>query len=103
MDEVLRVLEQNEKKNLNDYQGRKHAFFQLAMCSYLRGNYSKTQEYLEEMKNAAICDFCRESGCYEVDLVEALLAQAQENRSRKLAGTDGTGCSGTPGYERNDS
>ena len=81
LDEVLRALEEREKQELSDYQGRKHAFFQLAMCSYLRGNYTKTQEYLDEMKNSAICDFCRESGCYEVDLVEALLAQARKDKA----------------------
>ena len=84
MDEVLRALEEREKRELKDYQGRKHAFFQLAMCSYLRGNYTKTREYLEEMKNAPICDFCREAGCYEVDLVEALLAQAEKDKARAL-------------------
>jgi|GEM_PF-2582109 len=81
MDEVLRVLEKKGNREIEDYQARKYAFFQLAMCSYLRGNYSKSKEYLEEMQTAPICDHCRESGCYEVFLVKALLAQAANDKA----------------------
>ena len=84
LDEVLRVLEEKEKQNLSDYQSRKHGFFQLAMCAYLRGQYTKTREYLQEMENSAICDFCRESACYEVDLVKALLAQADNDKNTAM-------------------